>query len=473
MPLAQEIQQGFVKSFGTGCFLGYFIILCTCHSEAMLDLVPCTAAAGIFLVVFLLLSARFADHVDFFGPARLSMIGCILCAFGLFAFEFPFQIILYGAAGIASVIGFGIFLLILGKNLAYYEHKERFLQICCAFLLSATFAGIASFLDSAGSLIFELLLLAAIVLHLYTLKPNSSTYCFANLSDSKKDYRFEWTTLLTTGLTGLVWGIAFFACTHREPSAPESLLYMAIPVALGALAGIVGMLCNHMASERVLLRMFSTLAFIGIMPLPFVPDYLFPFIGSYLFLAFLLDMVVCLSAMAEVARFNQVSPYWIFGESLASYFAGTVAGFIAFGTAFSIDGEEARLIVTMATMLIVVWASSYAFQDRYPSDDRDHDNTRQAVDESESKPALWQGKIEAVISEYKLTARQQEVFRMLVRGRNASYIADTFVISISTSKAHIHNIYRKLNIHSQQELINLVEAADPLPNCEEIPDDQR
>ena len=49
---------------------------------------------------------------------------------------------------------------------------------------------------------------------------------------------------------------------------------------------------------------------------------------------------------------------------------------------------------------------------------------------------------------------------MLVRGRNAPYIAETFVISISTAKAHIHNIYRKLDVHSQQELINIVEGME-------------
>ena len=56
---------------------------------------------------------------------------------------------------------------------------------------------------------------------------------------------------------------------------------------------------------------------------------------------------------------------------------------------------------------------------------------------------------------------------MLVRGRNAQYIAEKFFISISTAKAHIHNIYRKLDVHSQQELINLVEnvemSAAPVP----------
>ena len=61
---------------------------------------------------------------------------------------------------------------------------------------------------------------------------------------------------------------------------------------------------------------------------------------------------------------------------------------------------------------------------------------------------------------------------MLVRGRNAQYVADKFFISNSTAKAHIHNIYRKLDIHSQQELINLVEnAEDPAP--ETIPAGQK
>lgn len=467
MPLAQDVQQGFVKSFGTACFLGYLLILGTRHGAAMAAMLPCTVGAGLCLVVFLLISARLADHVDFCGPSKLSMAGCILCILGLVLFELPRTPLLCGIGAFASVIGSGLFLLILGKNLSYYVLRERFLQLCCAFMLGAIFVGIAAFLDDAGALILEGMLLVGIVLHLYTLKPNSATYCFASLGESKKDYHFEWTTLLTTALTGLVWGIALFACTHGAQPPTMAPLFVSIPVALGALAGIVSVFCNRMASERVLLRMFSTLAFLGIMPLPFIPAWLLPFMGSFLFGAFLLDMVICASAMAEVARFNQVSPYWIFGESLAWYFAGALGGFAAFAAASQAESPLALLLVAMGTMLAIIWASSYAFQDRYPSDDRDYDETRKAVDESESKPALWQGKIEAVISEYKLTARQQEVFRMLVRGRNASYIADTFVISISTSKAHIHNIYRKLNIHSQQELINLVEEAEPLPTAED------
>ena len=116
-----------------------------------------------------------------------------------------------------------------------------------------------------------------------------------------------------------------------------------------------------------------------------------------------------------------------------------------------------------------MWCSNYVFQDSYPCSESIADmvEASRSLSMNESRPALWQRKIDRVIEQFELTTRQQEVFRMLVRGRNAQYIAEKFFISISTAKAHIHNIYRKLDVHSQQELINLVEnvemSAAPVP----------
>ena len=46
----------------------------------------------------------------------------------------------------------------------------------------------------------------------------------------------------------------------------------------------------------------------------------------------------------------------------------------------------------------------------------------------------------------------------LAQGRNAGYIAQRFTISTHTAKSHIYNIYNKLGIHSQQELLDIVDA---------------
>lgn len=59
---------------------------------------------------------------------------------------------------------------------------------------------------------------------------------------------------------------------------------------------------------------------------------------------------------------------------------------------------------------------------------------------------------------FGLTEREGEIFAMLARGRNARFIMEEFVLSRNTVKSHIKHIYGKLGVHSQQELIDMVEG---------------
>ena len=58
---------------------------------------------------------------------------------------------------------------------------------------------------------------------------------------------------------------------------------------------------------------------------------------------------------------------------------------------------------------------------------------------------------------YNLSPREEEILFFIVRGRNARYIAEKLVISESTAKTHIHNIYKKSGIHSQQKFIDIMD----------------
>ncbi|MEC4174857.1 LuxR C-terminal-related transcriptional regulator [Adlercreutzia sp. R7] len=64
---------------------------------------------------------------------------------------------------------------------------------------------------------------------------------------------------------------------------------------------------------------------------------------------------------------------------------------------------------------------------------------------------------EVVANTYLLSRRENEVMYYLARGYKSSYIQQQLYISEGTAKTHIRHIYRKLNIHSQQELINLID----------------
>lgn len=65
---------------------------------------------------------------------------------------------------------------------------------------------------------------------------------------------------------------------------------------------------------------------------------------------------------------------------------------------------------------------------------------------------------------YGLSVREKEVFFLLAKGHNAAFITDKLCVSKSTAKTHINHIYKKMDIHTQQELLTMVEdrARGPL-----------
>lgn len=65
--------------------------------------------------------------------------------------------------------------------------------------------------------------------------------------------------------------------------------------------------------------------------------------------------------------------------------------------------------------------------------------------------------VETLARERGLTPRESEALDLLARGRNTQAIQERMVVSRSTAKTHVRNVYAKLDVHSQQELIDLVE----------------
>jgi DNA-binding CsgD family transcriptional regulator len=60
---------------------------------------------------------------------------------------------------------------------------------------------------------------------------------------------------------------------------------------------------------------------------------------------------------------------------------------------------------------------------------------------------------------YHLTKRETEIMALIARGRNGAYIQERLYISLSTFQTHSKNIYRKLDIHSRQDLMSLFDKA--------------
>lgn len=61
---------------------------------------------------------------------------------------------------------------------------------------------------------------------------------------------------------------------------------------------------------------------------------------------------------------------------------------------------------------------------------------------------------------YGLSKREIDVFHLLAIGRKAARIQEELVISLGTVNTHTYHIYTKIGVHSQQELIDLMQEAN-------------
>lgn len=59
-----------------------------------------------------------------------------------------------------------------------------------------------------------------------------------------------------------------------------------------------------------------------------------------------------------------------------------------------------------------------------------------------------------IAARFSLTAREADVMRLLAHGRSPAHIQDELGIGYNTVKYHVRNVYAKMGVHSQQELID-------------------
>ncbi len=65
---------------------------------------------------------------------------------------------------------------------------------------------------------------------------------------------------------------------------------------------------------------------------------------------------------------------------------------------------------------------------------------------------------------YELPLRESEILLLLIKGRSTKFIPDALVISEYTAKTHVYNIYKKMDVHLRNELLDLHEKT-PRSDC--------
>lgn len=177
----------------------------------------------------------------------------------------------------------------------------------------------------------------------------------------------------------------------------------------------------------------------------------------------------------DVSRRRSENALHIFGLGVAFMFIGMALGTMAgsvIDAMIASGSTQITVVAMMATLCLVVVAfmvlpegvvSQLSETMRTNRRERDTDETKSDERPSEIVAAdAGAGRLErhcaCVARDFGLTPRESEVIVLLAYGRTLSIIARDLHIAKGTARTHIENIYRKLDVHKQQELIDLVEA---------------
>lgn len=155
--------------------------------------------------------------------------------------------------------------------------------------------------------------------------------------------------------------------------------------------------------------------------------------------------------------------YWndyalrILGFSSFAMEAGTVIGWGASTSMVAMRPDiYAQLIASLVFILLLVVLAFVVFRegDMRRLNGRDAENEPSHFIAPNDDHGDW---VATMADRYRLSRREREVFAYLVRGRDASFIAEQLFISVNTVKSHTKNIYTKLGVRNRQELIDAVE----------------
>ena len=197
----------------------------------------------------------------------------------------------------------------------------------------------------------------------------------------------------------------------------------------------------------------------GVMALPLVGPMFSGWALIAVAVAQTLVVMLLWAMLAEVARHSSASPLAVCGLGWTCYSLPFSLGWLA-GSALDTVGWGD------AVMGLVVYA--LALSTLFLLNERDFSRNRMFADLEAAAPAPsmrepLRDACRELAGEHELTEREGEVMYLICVGRSKGYIAENLSISENTVRSHARHLYAKLDVHSKQELLDLVVGKAGLP----------
>lgn len=175
--------------------------------------------------------------------------------------------------------------------------------------------------------------------------------------------------------------------------------------------------------------------------------------------AYTAQSILIMLIIANICYRYRVSAVWLFGieRSIRLVVMG-LGRFVANITyELGVFGEYGATFVSLLAIIAVVIATTILLTERDLSSRWGANFISGGVDTAAilRKEELEERCNEIAIT-YHLTAREKEVLELLAQRKTVGIIERELLIANGTAKAHVRHIYQKLNIHTRQELFDLL-----------------
>lgn len=351
--------------------------------------------------------------------------------------------------GFASGIGEAVLLMELGFMLAKLNGKSRKIDIAIAYSVGGGIAFGLSFLPlQISNALAGISVLFCQILLMSCYIPRSSFRLAAETKATWKNLRFRNMSqglLLFSMLFGMMSSVALFLTIASSSSSIISAMFCFPGIVYLAIRTI---LKDDPPLESLEGWLFS-LAVIAILAMPVTGLGVRIFCLCLLVVTFNVYDLMSWGAALDIGAAPGLKTGFVFVFSRSFNFLGLFLGWIL-GFAIMASGTLNEtffvnaIVIVVAAFIIVRNAIESKSRKSYLDNDR------------HSTP--WRDRCEAVATEYRLSPKEREVLFYLAKGRNVAYISKEMVLSEHTIKSHLYRIYQKTDVHSQQDLIDLVDG---------------
>lgn len=166
--------------------------------------------------------------------------------------------------------------------------------------------------------------------------------------------------------------------------------------------------------------------------------------------------IIMILYFIRLARMTQRPVSFFIGIGACATYSGVLVGYMLGAEWAALAAQGAMGIQGFCLILVGAFAFAMLLVPRHDSALSGTPDPKAAEDTPDDQHASFDALCEGIAASYSLSKRETDVFKLLAQGRSQPYIRDTLFLSKNTVSTHIRHIYRKLDIHSKEELIDML-----------------